>query len=178
MTVSETQIALKGASEKDKKNALNEVRLLSSVSCQHIIRFQCAFFETTSEDLYVVMEYACNSGNYSEKGDLSAKIEEYIGRGQMIPESEIWTILEHIAKGLSSLHKKNILHRDLKAANVFETAAGVFKIADLNVSKLLTSEHELAETQIGTPFYASPEVWENSKYDNKTDIWSLGVIAY
>lgn len=116
--------------------------------------------------------------SYSEKGDLSAKIESHIKRGQLIPESEIWTIIEHISKGLSSLHKNNILHRDLKAANVFETSMGVFKLADLNVSKLLANENELAETQIGTPYYASPEVWENSSYDNKTDIWSLGVIAY
>jgi len=54
---------------------------------------------------------------------------------QHIPEPEIWTVLEHTAKGLSHLHSSGILHRDLKTANVFETAAGVFKIADFNVSK-------------------------------------------
>lgn len=46
------------------------------------------------------------------------------------------------------------------------------------MSKLVEKEGGLAETQIGTPYYASPEVWENSKYDSKTDIWSLGVLAY
>jgi NIMA (never in mitosis gene a)-related kinase len=46
------------------------------------------------------------------------------------------------------------------------------------VSKLITNESGLADTQIGTPYHASPEVWENTKYDSNTDIWSLGVVAY
>lgn len=48
----------------------------------------------------------------------------------------------------------------------------MYKIADLNVSKLL--KHSLAYTQTGTPYYASPEVWQDKPYELKSDIWSLG----
>jgi NIMA (never in mitosis gene a)-related kinase len=73
------------------------------------------------------------------------------------------------------LHQKHIIHRDLKSANIFITK-DAYKIADLNVSKLL--KHTLAYTQTGTPYYASPEVWQDKPYELKSDIWSLGCILY
>lgn len=82
----------------------------------------------------------------------------------------------HIANGLSSLHGKKVLHRDLKGANVFITAAGVYKLGDLNVSKVI--KEDLARTQTGTPYYASPEVWKDQPYGTKSDMWSLGCVLY
>lgn len=69
-------------------------------------------------------------------------------------EGEIWKAMVHISQGLRSLHEKKILHRDLKCANVFVTGEGVYKLGDLNVSKVL--KKDLARTQTGTPYYASP----------------------
>lgn len=77
---------------------------------------------------------------------------------------------------MKSLHDKKILHRDLKAANIFIGAEGIFKLGDLNVSKVL--KKGLAYTQTGTPYYASPEVWQDQPYDMKSDIWSLGCVIY
>lgn len=91
-------------------------------------------------------------------------------------EGEIWKAVLDIAKGLKSLHDKKILHRDLKSANVFVSEDGTFKIGDLNVSKVL--KNSLAHTQTGTPYYASPEVWNDLPYDSKSDIWSFGCIMY
>ncbi len=68
-------------------------------------------------------------------------------------EKDIWTMIKQILSGLSILHERNIIHRDMKSANIF-ISNGVFKIADLNVSKLL--KKDLAYTQTGTPYYASP----------------------
>lgn len=59
--------------------------------------------------------------------------------------------------GLNVLHKKDVLHRDLKSANVFLNKDGTVKLGDLNVSKV--AKMGLAYTQTGTPYYASPEVW-------------------
>lgn len=64
-----------------------------------------------------------------------------------------------------------IMHRDLKSANIF-ISGGIYKLGDLNVSKIV--KNKLAYTQTGTPYYASPEVWRDEPYDNKSDIWSLG----
>jgi NIMA (never in mitosis gene a)-related kinase len=70
-----------------------------------------------------------------------------------LPETEVWKMARHVLSALHVLHQKNIIHRDLKSANIFMTK-GAYKIADLNVSKLL--KHTLAYTQTGTPYYASP----------------------
>ena len=70
-----------------------------------------------------------------------------------------------------------MLHRDLKSSNLF-LKDGVLKIGDLGVSKLLDSSTQLATTMVGTPYYLSPELCENARYDAKSDIWALGVVGY
>lgn len=92
-----------------------------------------------------------------------------------ISEKEIWKAIIHILRGLDHLHKKNILHRDMKSANIFLSDT-LYKLGDLNVSKV--NKGRLAYTQIGTPYYASPEVWREEPYDHKSDIWSFGIIIY
>lgn len=82
---------------------------------------------------------------------------------------------KEILTGLSVLHEMKIIHRDLKSANIF-ISDGNYKLGDLNVSKLL--KKNLAYTQTGTPYYASPEVWKDQPYELKSDIWSLGCIIY
>jgi NIMA (never in mitosis gene a)-related kinase len=85
-------------------------------------------------------------------------------------------MFRNIVSGLNMLHQKNIIHRDLKSANIF-ISKGMYKIADLNVSKLLRHT-VLAYTQTGTPYYASPEVWQDKPYELKSDIWSLGIFKF
>ena len=70
----------------------------------------------------------------------------------------------------------NIFHRDLKSANIFLCQNGVAKLGDMNVSKL--AKKGLLSTQTGTPYYASPEIWKDQPYDQKSDIWSLGCVLY
>jgi NIMA (never in mitosis gene a)-related kinase len=69
-----------------------------------------------------------------------------------------------------------IFHRDLKSANVFLNKDGSAKLGDMNVSKV--AKKGMLYTQTGTPYYASPEVWRDQPYDNKSDIWSLGCVLY
>jgi len=76
---------------------------------------------------------------------------------------------------LKSLHKSNIIHRDIKSANIF-FSKGIAKLGDLNVSKI--AENGMCSTQTGTPYYTSPEIWSGEKYGAKCDIWSLGCILY
>lgn len=64
----------------------------------------------------------------------------------------------------------------MKCANIFITADGIYKLGDLNVSKVL--KKDLASTQTGTPYYASPQVWKDKPYGVKSDIWSLGCVLY
>lgn len=79
--------------------------------------------------------------------------------------------------GLKALHDLNIMHRDIKSANVFLNKDGSAKIGDMNVSKVASREG-LNYTQTGTPYYASPEVWRDEPYTFVSDIWSLGCVLY
>ena len=81
-----------------------------------------------------------------------------------------------MVKALRALHSRNIMHRDLKSANVFLQKNGPAKLGDLNVSKV--AKKGLLYTQTGTPYYASPEVWRDQPYNSKSDIWSLGCVLY
>lgn len=65
---------------------------------------------------------------------------------------------------------------DVQSANVFLSKSGNAKLGDLNVSKV--TRKGFGETQTGTPYYASPEVWKDETYDFKSDIWSLGCVLY
>jgi len=81
-----------------------------------------------------------------------------------------------MVRGLKALHDLKICHRDIKCANVFLTKDGTIKLGDLNVSKV--AKKGMLHTQTGTPYYASPEVWKDKPYDNRSDIWSLGCVLY
>lgn len=92
-------------------------------------------------------------------------------------ENDIWRIFIQIVRGMKSLHDLNIMHRDLKSANVFLTDDLIVKLGDMNVSRM-ADKQGLNYTQTGTPYYASPEVWMDKPYDFKSDIWSLGWVLY
>ena len=79
--------------------------------------------------------------------------------------------------GLNVLHSCGVVHRDLKSANILISAPDLVKIGDLGVSTVLHST-QLARTQIGTPLYLAPEIWKSRPYDQKCDMWSLGVLLY
>ena len=113
---------------------------------------------------------------YADDGDLYQKIKLYLKNKTFFMEHDIWRIFIQITKGLNDLHEYNILHRDLKSANVFLFSDGTAKLGDLNVSKITT--RGLGYTQTGTPYYASPEVWKDKPYNSKSDIWSLGCVFY
>jgi NIMA (never in mitosis gene a)-related kinase len=79
-------------------------------------------------------------------------------------------------QGLKALHEAKVIHRDLKPANIFFGKNDIPKIGDMNVSIYMNKD--MAYTQTGTPYYASPEVWNNDPYSYECDIWSFGCMIY
>ena len=163
------KVKLKNLSEKEKQNALNEIRILASIKSDHIITYKEAFIEEKEKILCLVTEFA-------NKGDLFQKITYFKQMQKSFEEKDIWNIFIQILQGVKCLHDHNILHRDLKSANIFLFNNNLAKIGDLNVSKV--TKNGIGHTQTGTPYYASPEVWNDESYTNKSDIWSLGCVLY
>lgn len=113
---------------------------------------------------------------FADGGDLLQHISQHSRNLTLLPESEVWNILVQAVRGLRALHELQILHRDIKCANIFLCKDGRIKLGDMNVSKV--AKRGLVYTQTGTPYYASPEVWRDRPYDHKSDIWSLGCVLY
>ena len=121
-----------------------------------------------SERILIIMEFA-------DAGDLSVLIKRQKQElKQLLPETDILSWLVQIAFALQYIHKKNILHRDLKTQNIFITSKKLIKIGDFGISKSLSHTLDLATTAIGTPHYLSPEICRRQPYNHKSDMWSLG----
>ena len=123
------KVRLAKLTAKEKDNAINEVRILASLQHENIAGYKEAFFEQSSSTLCIVMEYA-------NGGDLQTKINAHKRTMRHLKEEDIWSIFYQMVNGLNALHKKKIVHRDIKCANVFLTKAGIVKLGDLNVSKI------------------------------------------
>jgi len=116
------------------------------------------------------MEY-CDGGDLSQYLNINQQLNKYL------PEDKIWRFFINICLGLSHIHAKKILHRDMKCMNMFMYKDGTIKIGDLGVAKVLM-QTQFAKTFIGTPYYLSPEICEEKPYNEKSDIWALGCILY
>ena len=169
ITYAMKRVKIAQLSIKERENALNEIRILASLQHPNIIGYKEAFFDEESKTLNIVMEYA-------DDGDIESKIKQNTRSRMAFQESTIWFWIIQILEGLKYLHDNKIMHRDLKCANIFLMKNGLLKLGDLNVSKI--AKMGMAQTQTGTPYYASPEVWKDKPYDYKSDIWSVGCIIY
>lgn len=171
-TASHFAIKIVEVSTMDKKStqsALNEIRILCSVSHPSVIGYKEAFLDEKN-NLCVVMEFA-------KGGDVAKLISECQQKDEKLSESQIWSFFIQILQGLESLHNLKIMHRDIKPANLFlsEDRKAV-KIGDLNVAKV--AHNKLANTQVGTPYYLAPEIWKHENYSNKCDVFSLGCVMF
>ena len=92
---------------------------------------------------------------------------------------EALDITVQTAQGLQAAHEKDIVHRDIKSANLMVTPQGQVKIMDFGLAQL-AERSKLTETStiLGTPAYMSPEQAVGEKTDRRTDLWSLGVVLY
>lgn len=153
---------------REREDAVNEIRLLASMHHHNVVRYCEAFVER--EKLYIVLEFA-------KYGDLSGVIKKQTERRQYFSEKQVLAFFVQLCQALRYLHRHNILHRDLKPQNVFVGDDGRLKLGDFGCSKLL-DRVMLARTQVGTPYYMSPEIWKSRRYDDKSDVWSLGCILY
>jgi serine/threonine protein kinase/Tfp pilus assembly protein PilF len=158
--------------QEAKKRFLHEAQAASALDHPNI----CNIFEideTEDGQMYMAMAYY-------EGQTLKDKISGVgVNGGFALPLNDAINIAIQIAEGLNKAHKKDIVHRDIKSANIIITDEGVVKILDFGLAKLrgvtkLTKEG----TTLGTVAYMSPEQASGEKVDHRTDIWSIGVVLY
>ena len=162
------QVSLLGLGEKEIMEYKSEAKLLSSIKSNYVVKYFYSFID--NHNLNILMEYC-------DGGDLYQYLEKNKKKKIKLKEKIIWQIFIQMIIGLNSIHKKKILHRDIKSQNIFLTKNLDIKIGDLGVSKKLIQTN-FAKTFIGTPYYLSPEICMEKPYNDKSDIWAIGCILY
>src|ERR1700728_4507923 len=146
-----------------------EVRKTRMLSHQNIVDVHSVNID--GQKLYVLMEYL-------EGKSLNMLLDEEFGRG--MPFSHAWPIIEDVGAALSNAHDHNVIHSDLKPANVFLTTSGRTKLLDFGIARV--SRGPLLHARYGpralTPAYASCEMLEGKEADRRDDIYSFACLIY
>ena len=142
-----------------------EINILSQCDNQYIVHYFGSYIK--GHQIWIILEF-CDGGSLFELIKILPR---------KLNEEEIASIIYMILKGLIFLHENKKIHRDVKSENILLTHDGIAKLADFGVSTQLMHSFSKKITKIGTPFYMSPEVIMQNKYDYKCDIWSLGITA-
>ncbi|KAM8966621.1 serine/threonine-protein kinase 17A [Pelodytes ibericus] len=127
-------------------------------------------YETASE-MILVLEFAAGGEIFNQ---CVAEREE------AFKEKDVQRLMRQILKGISFLHRHNVVHLDLKPQNILLTRdcpLGDIKIVDFGLSRIVNNNEEVREI-MGTPEYVAPEVLSYEPISTATDMWSIGVLVY
>lgn len=170
---------------KQKSAALAEAKLHRSFRHPNIVRFHEAFLhkngasDGSDESLIIAMDLAHTSLDIV----ISARAE----KAAHFTLDEVYNVFSSIVRGVEYLHKNKIIHRDLSCKNILldlQKSTDLLSpvthvmLADFGTCRLLESTNINAQTQVGTLVTMAPEIFDESGYDFKVDIWSLGCILY
>ena len=153
-----------GQSKDDLESFRREIDLLQKVSHPNVMRMLNVFEIDT--DFCVVSELA--------RGDLFQVIDD----NQTLPETVLKSVAAQLVSSLSHLHSLHIIHRDMKPQNILIAEHGALKICDFGFARALSNTTLVLTSIKGTPLYMAPELVQEQPYDEKVDIWALGVILY
>ncbi|CCH45422.1 Ribosomal protein S6 kinase alpha-3 [Wickerhamomyces ciferrii] len=144
---------------------VQEISFLSQLRSDHITNYYQAYVKDVN--MWIVMEY-CGGGSCAD----------LLKCHRSLSEDVVGFVIKETLKGLEYLHSERKIHRDIKAANILLTSDGQVKLADFGVSGQITATQVRKDTFVGTPFWMAPEIITRKRgYDEKVDIWSLGITA-
>ncbi len=154
------------AEKKTIERFRNELKLAREISHRNV----CRMYDFNEEEgtPYITMEYVTGE-------DLRSLIKR-IGK---IPVEKTVSIAKQVCEGLAEAHRKGVVHRDLKPSNIMIDREGNVRIMDFGIARSLKAKNITREgMMIGTPEYMSPEQVEGKKTDQRSDIYSLGIIIF
>ena len=166
---------IQNVSQKERLNIETEIKLLQELKHPNIVLYKESFLDE-NQNLNIVTTFC-------EDGDLYQKI--FQTQKNYFPEKTIINALVQLLLGLSYIHDKKIVHRDIKTKNIFIQNEHTLRIGDFGIAKIFNSNNPNnnknygINKMVGTPLYMAPECFkQNKKYSYKSDIWSLGCCIY
>ena len=191
MKVANFDILLSKQGQRGIELALNESKFLTVLTHPHIIKYYNSFKEDNS--LYLIIENA-------ENGDLETYIEAYKKVGRHIPEDELWSIFLQCMQALDYIHRMKVIHRDIKLGNILMDNNMTIKIGDFGICAVKKHKDTNVENPeyLNAPYgdifdqeemqnhntgvisgeYKAKEVKARLDYDQKIDVYSMGITFY
>lgn len=143
-----------------------EAQAAAGISNPHVV----SIYDVGCENglYYIVMEYI-----------EGITLKAYIAEKGKLPWREAANFAAQICEGLEAAHKNHVIHRDIKPQNIIMTPEGILKVTDFGIARATTqATMTVANSAIGTVHYLSPEQARGGYTDERTDIYSLGVVLY
>ena len=185
---------------KNYSIALNEVRAMAKFNNKNIVRYFNSWIESKSFDEKIdlinthlitdksysneLVKYSSDASDWEELDEANynkflfiqmelckCNLQEYLSRNKLDIPMKL-NICKQILEGIEYVHNNKYIHRDIKPSNIFLGSDNEFKIGDFG----LVIEINDADDDVGTIGYTAPEVLNNSSYDNRADLYSLGVV--
>ncbi|CAD8080101.1 unnamed protein product [Paramecium primaurelia] len=158
-------------SKKFEERAQQEIQTLIKSTHVNVVRYEDCFQKENGGkiDRYIISEYC--------EGDTLKTLLDAKGR---LSENEAFSIIIQLADGLKYMHNQKIIHRDIKPANIM-FKQGVPKYIDFGFAKYIEEQKvdQIQTVDVGSPQYMAPELLEESGYyDQRVDVWALGIIFY
>jgi serine/threonine protein kinase len=155
------------AQQKNIKLLLTEIDIMKNSNHKNIVHYFDSYI-VDEKYLWVVMEYMA--------GGCLTDILEQFDTIQMT-EKMIAHVCKETLDGLEYIHSLHRIHRDIKSDNILLGGGGEVKLADFGYAAQLTQQKSKRNTIVGTPYWMAPELIRGQEYDQKVDIWSLGIMA-
>lgn len=140
----------------------NEVAITTKLSSPQVVTAYEGF--PTGPGAFLSLEY-CRGGT----------LDQLLLEKGLMPLDRCYRFILDVAAGLAHSHERQVLHRDVKPANVFLTEQGTAKLGDFGTGMFMSDD---SSDRVGTAFYMAPEVFEGNQAGVRSDIYSLGVLAY
>ena len=163
--------------EEARKRFDNEARAAAALQSKHAIQIH-DHGVTEDGKPYIVMEMLVGEA-----------LDKRLDRQRVLSLQETVHMLQQVCRGLQKAHEHGIIHRDIKPENIFlvrgpDDDEDVAKVLDFGIAKIRNTDQSVSSSTrtgavLGTPFYMSPEQARGMRdIDHRTDLWSLGVIAF
>eukprot|EP01091_Cochliopodium_minus_P006685 TRINITY_DN16693_c0_g1_i1.p1 TRINITY_DN16693_c0_g1~~TRINITY_DN16693_c0_g1_i1.p1 ORF type:complete len:469 (-),score=131.04 TRINITY_DN16693_c0_g1_i1:99-1409(-) len=149
--------------ENERFSVENEIKVMKTSNHPNIVHYFASYVH--DDKLWVAMEYMSGGS-----------LTQIISICKMT-EPQIASVCRDVLRGLEYLHNQKRIHRDIKSDNILLSYFGDIKLADFGYCAQLTSSLEKRNSVVGTPYWMAPELVRGLDYDQRVDIWSLGVMA-